>query len=279
MAEVKRLAVIGDPIAHSLSPALHNAMARELGLSYTYEAVRVAADALPDWLARVRAEGWRGFNATMPHKLRLPPLLDGLTPEGEYYGAVNTVKNENGVLTGHNTDGEGFARMLAEHGRSFAGTKVTVLGAGGAAGAIVRRALRDGAARVTVLNRTLEKAEKLRALNPKTVAALPLDAPVPPDTGLLINTLPAGTPLDWGFAGRLDRNCAVFDILYAPPKTALLEAAEARGLLAVNGLGMLIHQAIPAFSFFTGAAVDETEMAKLLYREIRHFLEKGGHPK
>ncbi len=279
MAEMKRLAVIGDPIAHSLSPVLHNAMARALDLPYTYEAVRVAADALPDWVARVRAGGWRGFNATMPHKLRLPPLLDALTPEGEYYGAVNTVKNENGVLTGHNTDGEGFARALAEHGRSFAGEKVTVLGAGGAAGAIVRRALRDGAARITILNRTLEKAGALRALDPKVVAALPLDAPVPPDTGLLVNTLPAGAPMDWGFVGRLGRGCAVFDILYAPPRTALLEAAEARGLLAVNGLGMLIHQAIPAFSFFTGAPVDGTEMAKLLYREIRHFLEKGGHPK
>ncbi len=272
MAGVKRLAVIGDPIAHSLSPALHNAMACELGLPYVYEAVRVAADALPDWLARVRAEGWAGFNATMPHKLRLPPLLDGLTPEGEYYGAVNTVKNDGGVLTGHNTDGEGFARALAEHGRTFTGAKVTVLGAGGAAGAIVRRALRDGAARIAVLNRTLEKARTLRALDPEVVTALPLDAPVPPDTELLVNTLPTGTPVDWGFVGRLGGACAVFDILYAPPKTALLAAAEARGLLAVNGLGMLIHQAIPAFSFFTGAPVDEMEMAKLLYREICHFL-------
>jgi len=220
----------------------------------------------------VRGEGWAGFNATMPHKLRLPPLLDGLTPEGEYYGAVNTVKNENGVLTGHNTDGEGFARALAEHGRSFAGAKVTVLGAGGAAGAIVRRALRDGAARIVILNRTLERAEALRALDPAVITALPLDAPVPPDTGLLVNTLPTGTPVDWGFVARLGGGCAVFDILYAPPKTALLEAAEARGLLAVNGLGMLIHQAIPAFSFFTGARMDEPEMAKLLYREVCHFL-------
>ncbi len=263
---MNRLAVIGDPIGHSLSPLLHNTMARELDLPYVYEARAVRAEDLPGWLAEVRAEGWAGFNATMPHKLRLIPLLDRLSGQARYFGAVNTVKNEGGVLTGHNTDADGFARMLAEHGLSFTGAQVTLLGAGGAAAAIAKKAVQDGAAQITVYNRTPAKAEAIRAADPARIVAAAPDTPLPPGTDLLINTLPAGTPIPLGFVERLGQRCAVFDILYAPPKTPLLLAAEARGLLAVNGLGMLIHQAILAFSYFTGTAVDAAEMAKLLYQ-------------
>lgn len=266
MADAKKLAVIGDPIAHSLSPLLHNTMARELGLPYTYEARRVRVEGLPDWVREVREDGWAGFNATMPHKLHLIPLVDRETAEARYFGAINTVKNENGVLTGHNTDGDGFARMLGEHGLGFRGAHVLLLGAGGAAGAIARKAVRDGAARVTVQNRTVERAEALCAFHPETMEAAPLGARVPPDTDLVVNTIPAGGELDLGFVAALPRDCAVVDILYAPPKTPLLLEAEARGHPAVNGLGMLIHQAILAFAFFTGASFDAAEMAKTLYR-------------
>ncbi len=268
MPKRKRLAVIGDPIAHSLSPLLHNAMARELGLPYSYETRRVTVDGLPAWLGEVKTGGWSGFNATMPHKLHLIPLLDRLTEQATFFGAVNTVKNEQGVLTGHNTDGDGFARMLAEHGFGFSGAHVTILGAGGAAGAIARKAVQDGAARITVCNRTLDKAEALCAVSPSTMSAAALGSSVPNDTDYLINTLPTGSQLHVDFVNRLHSHCAVIDILYSPPKTPLLEAAESRGLFALNGLGMLIHQAILAFAFFTGAGVDPEPMAKLLYREV-----------
>ena len=268
MSSPNRLAVIGDPIAHSLSPLLHNAMARELGLPYVYEARRVTADGLPVWLSEVRNEGWSGFNATMPHKMRLIPLLDGLTEQAKFFGAVNTVRNDNGVLTGHNTDGDGFARMLAEHGFGFTGANVAILGAGGAAEAIARKAVQDGAARITIYNRTLDKAEKLRAVSPSTMSAAVLGGPVPKDTDFLISALPAGSRLNLDFINGLDPRCAVVDILYAPPKTPLLEAAEAKGLFARNGLGMLVHQAILAFEFFTGSVIDPEPMAKLLYREL-----------
>ncbi len=261
----KKLAVIGDPISHSLSPLLHNTMARELGLPYSYEARRVAAGGLPEWLAEVRADGWSGFNATMPHKLDLIPLLDGETEEARYYGAVNSVKNENGVLTGHNTDADGFARMLGEHGLGFAGARVTLLGAGGAAAAIAKKAAKDGAAHITILNRTVEKAAALCQVSPRTMTAAKLGAPLPEDADILVSTLPSGSPFDLALLDRLPADCAVFDVLYSPPRTALLEYAQARGHLAVNGLGMLVHQAILAFSFFTGAVVDPKPMAKLLY--------------
>lgn len=269
MAECLKLAVIGDPIAHSLSPLLHSAMAQELGIPVSYTAQRVCVDALPDWICRVRQEGYAGFNATMPHKLHLIPLMDYITEQGRYFGAVNTVRSDNGVLTGHNTDGDGFAEMLREHGLSFCNASVTILGAGGAAGAITRKAVQDGARCVTVMNRTPAHAERLRAAFPEILQVCSLEQPVPPDTDLLINTIPAGNSFQAAFVQAVSRQCAVFDILYAPPKTPLLEAAEARGQLAVNGLGMLIHQAILAFVFFTGAAVDQREMANFLYQLVR----------
>lgn len=266
MGDDRKLAVIGDPIGHSLSPLLHNTMARELGMPYRYEACRVSADGLPEWLERVRSEPYAGFNATMPHKLHLLPLMNRVTAAADYFGAVNTVRNDQGSLIGHNTDGDGFAQMLAEHGAGFAGARVTLLGAGGAAGAIAKKALQDGAAHITVMNRTLDRAQQLCAADTSVMEALPLNAAVPADTELLINTLPVGSGLDCSFVQSLAGHCAVFDILYAPPKTPLLLAAEERGLLAVNGLGMLIHQAILAFSFLTGAEVDAGAMSKILYR-------------
>lgn len=268
MSRINRLAVIGDPIAHSLSPLLHNAMARELGLPYSYEARRVPSGGLPAWLDEVKTGGWSGFNATMPHKLHLIPLLDALTEQAVFFGAVNTVKNENGVLTGHNTDGDGFARMLAEHGLGFSGSHVVILGAGGAAGAIARKAVQDGAAHITICNRTLDKAERLCAVSPSTMSADILGGTIPNDTSLLVNTLPVGSQLDFDFINLLNSHCAVIDILYSPPQTPLLEAAASRGLFTLNGLGMLIHQAILAFAYFTGAAIDPGPMAKLLYREV-----------
>ena len=268
MGEAHRLAVIGDPIAHSLSPLLHNTMAQELGLPWTYEARRVTVEELPAWADRVRAGEWDGFNATMPHKLHLIPMMDQLTREAAYFGAVNSVRRDGARLTGHNTDGDGFAASLKEHGLGFRGTRVTVLGAGGAAGAIVRKAILDGAASVTVMNRTVARAEALCALKPEAMRALPLDGPVPPETELLISTIPGADPRCADLAAGLNGDCAVFDILYAPPRTPLLLAAEARGLKAVNGLGMLIHQAILAFTFFTGAAVDPATMAPVLYDAV-----------
>lgn len=259
----KQLFVIGDPIAHSLSPAIHRAIARELGLAITYEARRVTVEELPVWLDQVRRRGYDGFNATMPHKLHLIPLLDRLTDEAEYFGAVNTVRRDGDVLIGHNTDGDGFAAMLRRHGRTFRGARVAVLGAGGAAAAIVRKAVRDGAAAVAIRNRTVEKAAALCPGEP-TVTAAGLEEPIPTDTDLLISTLPVQAAPDGAVLCGLGRDCAVVDILYAPPVTPLLASARERGMEAYNGLGMLVDQAILAFRFFTGAQFDDVEMARML---------------
>ena len=275
MGERNKLAVIGDPIGHSLSPLLHNTMARELNLPYDYTARQVTVEQLPDWVQTVRREGWSGFNATMPHKLHLLDLVDEKTEEAVYFGAINTVRNDKGHLIGHNTDGDGFANMLAEHGLTFRNAHVAVLGAGGAAGAIIRKAVRDGAAAVTVCNRTVEKARSLCREHPDVLRAAALDTPLPGDTDLLINTIPVGGNVGGEVLVNLRRDCAVIDILYAPPKTPLLLAAEERGMLAVNGLGMLIHQAILAFAFFTGASFDQPEMARILYKTTCNLTKSG----
>ena len=275
MGERNKLAVIGDPIGHSLSPLLHNTMARELNLPYDYTARQVTVEQLPDWIQTVRREDWSGFNATMPHKLHLLDLVDEKTEEAVYFGAINTVRNDKGRLIGHNTDGDGFANMLAEHGLTFRNAHVAVLGAGGAAGAIIRKAVQDGAATVTVCNRTVEKARSLCMEHPDVLHAATLDAPLPEDTNLLINTIPVGGNVSGEVLTNLRRDCAVIDILYAPPKTPLLLAAEERGMLAVNGLGMLIHQAILAFVFFTGASFDQPEMARILYKTTCNLTKSG----
>ena len=184
--------MIGDPIAHSLSPVLHNTMAKVLGLNYLYLACRVCPKDLPRWLDAARTMELVGFNATMPHKLELIPLMDKLTPAAMRHGAVNTVRLESGQFIGHNTDGDGFASSLQDFGMGFHGAHVVVLGAGGAACAIVRKAADDGAASVQVMNRTLENAAAICAEDPNRLHPATLDASVPPDTDLLINTLPAG---------------------------------------------------------------------------------------
>jgi shikimate dehydrogenase len=262
--QTRLLAVIGDPVAHSLSPLFHNTMARILGLNYLYLACRVAPGTLDSWLAAVKTMDIAGFNATMPHKLELIPRMDQLTPAARRYGAVNTVRVEAGRFLGHNTDGDGFARSLLDCGRGFAGAKVVVLGAGGAACSIVRKAVDDGAASVWVMNRTKEKAAALCAENAMVMHPAGLEETVPPDTDLLINTLPLGATWPQHVLEEVGRDCMVCDILYEPRRTQLMQAAEQRGLQTANGLGMLIYQAIYAFGFFTGVEIDDAEMAARL---------------
>jgi len=267
----KLLAVIGDPIGHSLSPLLQNTMIRELGLDYLYLCMHITADSLPQWLDTVRLTGICGFNATMPHKELLLPMMDELTEEARMYGAVNTVRQQDGRFYGHNTDGRGFSRMLADHEIGFAGKKITILGAGGSARSIALRAVLEKAQSVSVLNRTAARAETLCALAPQTMHPV---TRIPADTELLISTLPIGAQgsFDMAQLDALSPSCDMVDILYAPWVTPLMQAAEARGMRTANGLGMLIYQGIYALEFFTGVSIDDTEMGKLLYRTARENL-------
>ncbi|MCJ2034217.1 shikimate dehydrogenase [Methylobacterium sp. J-068] len=253
-----RAFVVGHPIAHSRSPLIHGHWLRQYGIDGTYERVDVAPEAFPAFFAALRQKGFAGGNVTIPHKEAAFRLVESLTPRAEKIGAVNTLFFDGSErLCGDNTDAPGFIAHLdqslgldwTERG---AGTAL-VLGAGGAARAIVVGLLERGLSRIRVANRTPARAEALVELDPARVEAVTwLDLPAAmARTGLLVNTTSLGMvgqpPLDIDLVD-LPEEAAVADIVYAPLETPLLAAARARDLAAVDGLGMLLHQAVPGFA-------------------------------
>lgn len=274
---MKKLCVIGDPVLHSKSPLIQNTMIQALGLDYEYGCQPVRREELPAWLDRVRTEGWAGFNATMPHKEALVPYMDELDEDAKLYGAVNTVCNQNGKLYGFNTDGGGFARALAGAGLPIRGSKFTLLGAGGAAKAVALKLAQQGAAQVVICNRTAEKAAALAAHAPEVMRTTGFSgdelAAAASGCEVLINCTnlgmagsPAFESLD--FLTALPAGASVCDLIYHPPETALLARAKELGHLVMNGLPLLIHQAILALEHFTGTEIDAQAMTPLIQRAL-----------
>lgn len=274
---MKRLCVIGDPVLHSRSPLIQNTMIRALGLDYEYLCQPVTRGELPGWLDQVRAGGWAGFNATMPHKEALVPHMDELDEDARLYGAVNTVCNFDGKLYGFNTDGGGFARALAGAGIPIRGTRFALLGAGGAARAVTLKLVQQGAAHVTICNRTAERANALAAHAPGIMSTTGFSpAELSAACGgcdVLINCTNlgmAGSPPFDGlrFVDALPGGALVCDLIYHPLKTALLQRAEVAGHPIMNGLPLLIHQAILALEHFTQTKIDAAAMLPLVERAL-----------
>lgn len=251
----KLLCVIGDPIGHSLSPLLHNAMLRELHEDALYLAIPVPAGTVGDFVSAAKTIGIQGFNLTMPHKEDILPYLSRMTPEAERCHSVNSVRIRDGRLEGHSTDGLGFRQSLAAFSRDFPGQTVTILGAGGAAKSIAMTAADSGAAKVYIANRTLSRAQQLCGNEPimEALSLEQLDS-VLPQTDLLISTLPVGMS---GVGGSsvpcldvLKPGALCMDCIYSPAMTPFMEEARRTGHEAGNGIGMLIYQAIFALEFF-----------------------------
>lgn len=270
---MNKLCVIGDPVRHSKSPLIQNTMIKALGLDYEYLCQPIKQGELPAWLERVRAEGWVGFNATMPHKEALVPLMDELDEDAKLYGAVNTVCNKNGKLYGYNTDGGGFARALALTGIPIRGTRFALLGAGGAAKAVALKLAQQGAARVTVCNRTVEKAAALAACASVVMSTAGFSqeelAAACAGCDVLINCTNLGmhgSPAfeNLGFTNSLPPGAMVCDLIYHPLETALLARAREGGHPVMNGLPLLIHQAILALEHFTQTRIDAAAMLPLV---------------
>ena len=247
--------VIGDPIAHSKSPLIHRFWLDALKLDGDYRATHVTADELLGFFAdRAADPAWRGCNVTVPHKLA---ALDHVADPGGVrasIGAINTVfRGEGGALAGTNTDAAGFYAPIAD--LHLAGQPVTVIGAGGAARAILWALARIGAGPVTVMNRNVLKAGALLAAFGLKGDALPIAAAAPP-CALLVNASTLGMtgqpPLQLDLSA-LPAEAVVYDIVYAPLNTPLLAAARRRKLEVVDGLDMLIAQAAAAFEIFFGA--------------------------
>ncbi|TXN81223.1 shikimate dehydrogenase [Methylobacterium sp. WL8] len=268
MRGVRRAFVVGHPIAHSRSPLIHGHWLSEHGIAGSYERIAVAPDAFEAFFRRLPESGFSGGNVTIPHKEAAFALCDALSPRARAIGAVNTlVVGADGRIFGDNTDAPGFTAHLDQSlGAGWperAGTAL-VLGAGGAARAVVVGLAERGLARIVVANRTRARAETVAALAPGIATAIEWDT-IPalmPEAGLLVNTTALGMagnpPLDLDLA-PLPANAAVADIVYVPLETGLLAAARARGLPAIDGLGMLLHQAVPGFEAWFGVRPRVTE--------------------
>jgi len=240
--------VIGDPIAHSKSPLIHNFWLGKLGIDAEYRACHVKPEELADYFTRRRGdEAWRGCNITVPHKVAAMTSVDSLTSDAKAIGAINTVVRGQ-ELVGHNTDIAGFVEPLG--GRTF--DVVTLIGAGGAARAVLAGLASRGVSWVSLQNRSVDKAEALLVELGLKGRAVPL-GDVVRIADLLVNTSSLGMtgqpelpPVEQYVAdGGL-----VYDIVYAPLETRLLKAARARGLQTIDGLAMLIGQAAAAFEHF-----------------------------
>ena len=270
-----KLQVIGDPVLHSKSPVIQGAMLAALGLDgVTYTARVVRRGELPDYLAWAKENGVTGFNATMPHKEDLVPLMDELDAAARAVGSVNTVCLREGKLIGRSTDGPGFLAALEHELRvGPAGWTVTLLGAGGAARAVACALARAGAERVYVCNRTRERAAALCALDP-TGCLVPagfdretLDR-LSACSDLLVNCTNLGMEgcpdrfEDLSFLDALPRGAAVYDLIYHPAQTELLRQARRRGLAAANGLSMLVWQAVLALEYFLDRPLDREKLAR-----------------
>jgi shikimate dehydrogenase len=264
-AKTRVVGIIGCPVAHSLSPSMHNAAFAALGLDWVYVPFPVAANELSQAVAGLKALGVAGFNVTIPHKVAILPLLDRLSPEAELIGAVNTVSCEGGHLTGFNTDASGLLAALgAKLDFHATGRSILILGAGGAARSAFFALAGAGASRIDLANRSIEKACHLVSLlkSRKTdaaCAAVSLKRLAEPgylgEFDLIINTTSVGMGGD-AFTGlefaKVKPGLALFDMVYAPPVTPLLASARLAGIRAANGIGMLVAQGEKAFAIWTG---------------------------
>jgi shikimate dehydrogenase len=270
--KTKLIGFLANPASHSKSPAIHNAAFRKLGLNYAFLAFEVGNEKLADALTGIRALDVKGFSVSMPNKIDIVPLLDGLSPAAELIGAVNTVVNHNGKFIGHNTDGIGFMRSLDEAGIEYSGKKMTIFGAGGAATAITIQAALEGVTEISIFNRQdqfLPQAhknaeiikEKMKDTNCIARVYLLEDLKRLKEeiasSQIITNATDVGMKHLEGMSLLPDSSwiCSrqvVTDIIYHPSKTKLLEQAEAAGCKTNNGSGMLLWQGAEQFGIWTG---------------------------
>ncbi len=272
-------AIIGDPLDHTVSPAMHNAAFDFLGLDFVYVPCLVTREALPGAIEGIRALGIRGLNVTIPHKVEVMSLLDDVDTLARDVGAVNTILNRDGVLKGYNTDASGFWRALLAANIEPQQKKIALLGAGGAARAIAF-ILADKGADLIILNRSLDKAQRLANLISATfrkdVMAIELtqenlQKPLS-EAEIIVNATSVGmypgddTPVPMRF---LRPESLVIDIIYNPSKTRLLADAEKRGAKTINGIEMLVWQGAMAFEIWTGKPAPIAVMRDAVVKEIK----------
>lgn len=273
----RRAFVIGDPIGHSRSPLIHRYWLRQARLEGTYDPVQVTSDELPSFVAALKdgSSGFAGGNVTIPHKEAVLALVDQVDDIARQIGAANTLWLEDRHLTATNTDSHGFAANLDDHAPGWDGGKTAViLGAGGASRAVIHAVLSRGFEKVHIANRTLQRAEALASQFGPRVAAHGMDRlpGILRGADLFVNTTSLG--MDGGQAPAIDftvmaANALVTDIVYIPLETPILSMARLQGLATVDGLGMLLHQAVPGFAKWFGLTPEVTpELRRLIVADM-----------
>lgn len=258
-AATRLCAVLGSPIQHSASPAMHNAAFAALGLNWRYLAFEVDPKNLRAAIEGARAMNFAGLNLTVPHKLLAVDMVDELDTSAKTWGAVNTIKFENGRAIGFNTDAEAIATSLREDLKvELRGAKVLLLGAGGAGRTAALKLAAENVAELFLVNRTASKTVEIAAEIKKQFPSIKVSVGYPKsDVDLLLNATSLGlkpedaAPLDEKLYS-LKQTRAVYDMIYKPAETKLLVAAQAAGCRTANGIGMLVHQGAKAFHIWTG---------------------------
>jgi len=280
----KIVGIIGYPLGHSVSPAMHNAAFRKLGIDYEYIPFEVEPEDLKEALSGLRALHIAGFNVTIPHKETIVPLLDEVTKLARTIGAVNTVQNQEGKLVGYNTDGPGFIESLKEDANfEPEGKSAVVLGAGGAGRAVSTMLAEVGIKSLTITDIIEEKAKALAEYLGSPCRFVKIESAdlqkSIEEADLLVNTTPIGMapkinncPLSENT--KLNKKTLVYDLVYNPSETKLLKTAKAAGCKTCSGLGMLVRQAALAFSIFTG----EEAPVDLIWEAARRELRKTVTP-
>lgn len=279
-AQPKILCIIGHPVEHSMSPVMHNAALQDLGLDFIYIAFNVIPSKLKNAIRGIKAIGIKGFNVTIPHKEIIMKYLDKIDPLAKKMGAINTVKSENGILIGRNTDALGAKKGLLDAGCKINGKNILILGAGGAAKAICY-VLAEEANKIVIANRTEKRAIKLVKNLKKNID---VNAEVKNNSenvlkeetskaDILINTTPVGmypsTSQSPILKSILHSDLFVFDVIYNPIETKLIRDAKEIGCKTLGGLDMLINQGVLAFEWWTNKKPNRD----LMKRKVIEILE------
>lgn len=276
--------LLGDPVEHSVSPAMHNESFRQLGIDCTYLAFRVGEEELPGVVDGLRRMDVVGFNLTMPDKNRICDLCDELTAAVAIGGAANTVVNRDGRLIAYTTDGIGFMDACKETGFSVIGEKMTLLGAGGAARAIMIQGALDGVKEISIFSRrgsrweqTEELAERLRRETSCKIDHYDYENPRRlkaeiRSSRILVNATSVGMEPDTEATLVPDTDCfypglQVYDVIYSPRETKLLRQAKAAGCRTANGMYMLLYQGAAAFEIWTGQKMPVETIKEKYFRE------------
>lgn len=271
----KWFAVIGDPIAHSKSPFMHNAWFQQMGIDAAYIPIHVKSENLGEAVSALKLLGASGWNVTVPHKEAIIPLLDELDPMAEKMGAVNTVvRQEDGTLKGYNTDGAGFVHSLEEAVGKNLEKPVLLVGAGGASRGIAFALKQYGYKQVDIANRTVSKAEAIiQELGEGSALSLDEAENRLSQYGIIIQATSLGLstgeqklPIS---LEHLQKGAIVADIVYNPLMTPFLIEAEKRGARIVTGLGMFVHQGAIAFQQWLGQYPDTEQMMKTLMEQLQ----------